>query len=295
MRDSIGAFGLALLVHAALIGVLMLNVDWTPKVQPVVPPVNIVQAKAIDVAKVEAELQRRRDVEREKRLQAERKRQQAEQARQRKLELAQRKKLEAERKHQAELARKQRLAAERKQKQVEAARKQAEAARKKQAEAERQRQQEEERQRKAEQERQRQEAERQRQADLQAALAEEEDVRRRAEEQRRQQALEQQRQAEEHRLQQEADKYTSLIQRQVTTSWLRPATVPAGLKCLVRVKMIPGGDVIDVQVIKGSGNPVFDRSVVAAVRKAAPLKVPSNLILFNRHFRELNIEFNPED
>ena len=85
-----------------------------------------------------------------------------------------------------------------------------------------------------------------------------------------------------------------LIRERVTRNWSRPAGAPDGLNCLVRVRMAPGGEVLDVKTVKSSGNVLFDRSVVNAVYKAAPLPVPDDPKLF-QYVREINIKFDPKD
>ena len=82
------------------------------------------------------------------------------------------------------------------------------------------------------------------------------------------------------------------IQDKVQRNWLRPPGSPQGLACLVKVRLIPGGEVASVNVIRSSGDPVFDRSVESAVLKASPLPLPSDATLFN-HFREINFNFDP--
>lgn len=85
-----------------------------------------------------------------------------------------------------------------------------------------------------------------------------------------------------------------LIRQRVTRNWIRPASAPEGLSCLVRVRLVPGGDVLNVSIVKSSGNALFDRSVENAVYKAAPLPVPDDPQLF-KYVREINIKFDPQD
>ncbi len=47
-----------------------------------------------------------------------------------------------------------------------------------------------------------------------------------------------------------------------------------------------------MNVIRSSGDPVFDRSVESAVLKASPLPLPGDAALFT-HFREINFNFDP--
>ncbi len=133
------------------------------------------------------------------------------------------------------------------------------------------------------------------------------DTERRKEEIRRQklteQSLQEQLAAEEKTRQQaaqtarsasEVDKYRSLIRQRVSRSWNRPMGVAKGLKCVVKVRLAPGGEVLSAIVVTSSGNATFDGSVENAVHKAAPLPLPEDPTLFN-NFREIEFLFNPEE
>jgi len=85
-----------------------------------------------------------------------------------------------------------------------------------------------------------------------------------------------------------------LIRQRVTRNWIRPASAPDGLNCLVRVRLASGGEVLSVSIVKSSGNALFDRSVENAVYKSAPLPVPDDPKLF-KYIREINIKFDPQD
>ena len=86
--------------------------------------------------------------------------------------------------------------------------------------------------------------------------------------------------------------YIGYIQERIQRSWLRPPGSPAGLSCVVQVSLIPGGEVASVQIVRSSGDPVFDRSVESAVYKASPLPLPPDAALF-KHFRDLRLIFKP--
>ena len=69
--------------------------------------------------------------------------------------------------------------------------------------------------------------------------------------------------------------------------------LPDGLECVLRVRLTPGGEIIDVSIAKSSGHDIFDRRAENATRKASTLPVPDDLIIFERHFRDNTITFKP--
>ena len=90
-----------------------------------------------------------------------------------------------------------------------------------------------------------------------------------------------------------ANRYLALIQRQVSLNWVRPPGTAKGLRCVIRVRLLPHGDVISVHVVESSGNPAFDRSVKVAVYRASPLPLPSDPALAAT-FRRITFTFKPE-
>jgi colicin import membrane protein len=283
----------SLVVHGILIALLVISFDWTAKPSAVPQKVDVIKAVAVDAAKVEAEVKKLKA--------AEDKRKRTEQARidklRREAEAAKRKRA-AEEKRVADL-KKKRAAEEAKRKaekqrltklkaEQDKLQKKHEAEQKRLAEVERKRQQEELKRKKAEEARKKAEAEKRR--------AEE------ARERERKRQLAEQLEAEERdRKQQQADaaaskavaEYTALIRQKVSRSWLKPAGNIKGLKCVVRVRVIPGGDVVSAEVTRSSGNSIFDRSVETAVFKASPLPMPKDPAIAAR-MREIDFEFIPE-
>lgn len=259
----------AVLVHAAVIAALIFGFRWTQAPPAAVPGKPLEAVIAEDPQKQKLEEQKRREEEARKKAETERKRQEAEaqkkQEEEQRRSEAERQKADTEKQRQAEVKRKQEEEARRKQE--EEARKQAEAERKRQdAEAQRKREEAEHRRKAAEEQ-------------LKQQLA--------AEEQTRVEA------ARAARAQSEAEKYRALIKQKVSRHWNRPPGTSSGLRCTVRVRLVPGGDVLEARVVQSSGNPVFDRSVEAAVFKASPLPIPPDADLFE-YFREIDFLFNPE-
>ena len=81
------------------------------------------------------------------------------------------------------------------------------------------------------------------------------------------------------------------IQQQVTRNFIRPASAPEDLNCVVDVKQIPGGQVVNVEIGRCNGDAAVRRAIVAAVNKASPLPPPDNPAVFER---DLTLIFRPE-
>ena len=90
----------------------------------------------------------------------------------------------------------------------------------------------------------------------------------------------------------EIQRYAALITRRIEQSF---TILPGleGLNCTMRITLLPNGDVAGVQVVKSSGNATFDRQAENAVRKAAPLPVPSEPALFQK-MRSIQLVFDPQ-
>ena len=70
------------------------------------------------------------------------------------------------------------------------------------------------------------------------------------------------------------DKYMNAIENKIYQNWVMPPSTNKGMVCELQVRLIPSGEVIDIQLSKSSGDPVYDQSVMAAVRRASPLPLP---------------------
>ncbi|MFZ5622570.1 MAG: cell envelope integrity protein TolA [Pseudomonadota bacterium] len=277
VKDHPRAFLYAVLVHLALIGMLVFSLDWTIKPEGGPAQSKPVQAIAIDESKLEAELERLQQAETQKeREAAERLRKIEEQARQAEAarEREQQRLQELKKKQEAEAQRLRDQEAQRKleqQKAAEAKRQQEELARKKQAEEKRL-------------------------AELEAKRKMEAEAKRKAAEKALQEQLAAERAAREaaqaEANQRVVNQYVGAIQAQVRRNWIQP-TNWQGRSCTVQVQLIPGGDVASVQIVQSSGDPAFDRSVEAAVYRAAPLPLPPDPALFES-FRTLRFVFAPK-
>lgn len=154
-----------------------------------------------------------------------------------------------------------------------------------------QRQAEEQRQRE-EQQRQQRDEERRQQAAEQAAQQER---------QRQEQALQAQRDAEASQISaQESEavmSYTSVIHDLVQQQWSRPPSARNGMVVVLRITMLPTGDITDVQVVQSSGDFAFDRAAETAVLRVNRFTELQGMpyAVFDRNFRSFLLTFRPED
>ena len=89
--------------------------------------------------------------------------------------------------------------------------------------------------------------------------------------------------------------YVANIQDRIVRKWSRPPSARNGMRCLLRVALLPTGEVLQVSVEETSGNEAFDNSAVRAVFRASNLPVPEDNFLFEKSFREFTLLFRPDD
>lgn len=268
---SVWSLVLALLLHAAALALLLVSFSFTPELAPV-RPVSIVNAVAVDKAKVDEEIRRfkqedekkqKRAEELEKKLAADEKK--AEEIKNQRIEeekqyLATRQKKEEEQKKHEEM-----------QKQV--------------AELEQQRKLEEEKKTQADTDKKKKAA----------------DLKKKEEEKKReeaQKAMQEQLKEEEIKAQADADKkLASALGSEIHDKIARNFNLtglPENLSCKLRVNMLPSGEVVGVSIMQSSGNGIFDQRALTAVQKASPLPVPKDAETFERlNLRDSIFIFKP--
>ncbi|MEO5566799.1 MAG: cell envelope integrity protein TolA [Luteimonas sp.] len=83
-----------------------------------------------------------------------------------------------------------------------------------------------------------------------------------------------------------AARYAAALTDAILRNWTRPDTVPLGQTCLIVIKQIPGGTVIDAKVDPSCPyDELGRRSIEAAVLKAQPLPYAGFEPVFNRNLR----------
>ncbi len=266
-------FSIAL--HVLVIGALFSSFSWDSETRPVgTTTVEPVKAVLVDDVRVQAEMKKLQELEKKKKATERARKRRAEKA----LANAKRKRKQEE-KRLAEV-KKKRFTAEKRRKQEQA---QLDKLKKDKLVLEKKRREETKRKAAVEKKRKQEVARKKR----------EQEKRRREEEMQKQLEAEET-QRRELEMQGEIKRYIAIITAKVQRSWIKPAFNVKGLKCIVRVNLIPSGDVVGVKIIQSSGNAVFDRSVETAVRKASPLPLPKDPRVMTR-MREIDFVFNPEE
>jgi colicin import membrane protein len=260
-REHAFVLAVSVLVHAVLLVLLALNLELMPR--RAAQPVRLaIQGTVVDnrtMQRLAAERERQREQRQAEERRVEERRVEEQRRQQEELRLT-----EQKRRQQAELARKEEQRRKQEAEKLRLAKIEQE-----QQEAERQKREAAEARRKTEAERRQAQAK----ADLARQMAEEEEL---------------QAAADSGLL----DQYAEIIRQKVERNWIRPASARAGLHCVVLVKQIPGGDVVDVRVAECNGDAAVVRSIEAAVFRSSPLPPPPNPSLFDRSLR---FEFKPEE
>lgn len=136
-----------------------------------------------------------------------------------------------------------------------------------------------------------------RQKAAEAKKRQEEEARRKAEaekKRREEEAARQQREAAEAAQRAEFAQWVDRIRAKIRGRANVPDTVRGSPEVHVLIRVLPGGEVLDIQVTQRSGNPAYDNAIERGIRSASPLPVPPpNSELFPR-FRELNLVIRHE-
>ena len=89
--------------------------------------------------------------------------------------------------------------------------------------------------------------------------------------------------------------YAAAIKQAVMYQWSRPPSARLGMTARFELELVPSGEILRVGLLDSSGNAAFDRSAQAAIAKASPFEVPSDMDIFEEHFRRFTLLFDPQD
>jgi colicin import membrane protein len=125
-----------------------------------------------------------------------------------------------------------------------------------------------------------------------AAKKKRDDEKRRRDEEIAKREAEKARAAQLDARQKEFNQYVDRIKAKIRSRANVPDSVTGKPNIQVQIRVLPGGDVLDIRVIKPSGNRAYDAAIERAIRSAAPLPVPDASSELFPQFRELilNIE-----
>lgn len=94
------------------------------------------------------------------------------------------------------------------------------------------------------------------------------------------------------RLAGEVDKYKALIINAISRQWILPDNANSSMSSQFRIRLAPNGAVLDVSLMRSSGDAILDRSAQAAIFKASPLPVPADPTTFDM-FRDISLTVRP--
>jgi colicin import membrane protein len=92
----------------------------------------------------------------------------------------------------------------------------------------------------------------------------------------------------------EIDVWKKKIQDKIRGSANVPDTVTGHPEVQVRIRLLPGGEVLDIAITKRSGNPTYDAAIERGIRSASPLPVPRADSELFPQVRDLTLNFKHE-
>ncbi len=143
-------------------------------------------------------------------------------------------------------------------------------------------------------ERKRVEAEQKRQDDIERQRLENERLRRELETEQRNDEIEAEERRTAARNSSEMDAYIFAISQKIRRSWNAPASAGPETNCRVKVRQLPTGDVVGVNIVSCNGDDAVKRSVEAAIHRSSPLPQTSNRDLFDPNLT-INLTLDRED
>lgn len=90
------------------------------------------------------------------------------------------------------------------------------------------------------------------------------------------------------------DKYKAMIINAISREWILPENANSSMSSQFRIRLAPNGAVLEVSLVRSSGDDILDRSARAAIYKASPLPVPSDPAAFNI-FRDISLTVRPNN
>ena len=91
------------------------------------------------------------------------------------------------------------------------------------------------------------------------------------------------------------DILSSYIIENIQSAWRKPINIQDGLVCVLRLSINKNGRIIDINLIKSSGNLRFDNSALRAVQRVETFSFLQDIpmSIYKSNFRSIVITFNP--
>ena len=95
--------------------------------------------------------------------------------------------------------------------------------------------------------------------------------------------------------QQEISMYAQKIISTIENAWMKPRNIPEDLVANLRLKIRSSGRIVEVDLIKSSGNLRFDNSSMQAVRRVETFNFFNSMpkTIYENEFQTVAISFNP--
>jgi len=93
--------------------------------------------------------------------------------------------------------------------------------------------------------------------------------------------------------QKEISKYMAQIQDKVIRKIVMPPDLKGRPEGIYDVTLLPGGEILEIELKRSSGVPAYDAAVGRAISLSSPLPVPDDSDLFQQYFRKFNFTFKP--
>lgn len=127
-----------------------------------------------------------------------------------------------------------------------------------------------------------------------AAKKKRDDDKKRVEDERARREAQKTREAAAVAKQNEITRYVDAIKAKIRSRANVPDTVTGNPQVHVRIRILPGGEVLDIAITRRSANPSYDAAIERAIRSAQPLPVPPADSELFPQFRDLNLQIRHE-
>ena len=86
------------------------------------------------------------------------------------------------------------------------------------------------------------------------------------------------------------DAYLAAIRLKIRGNAIRPSGIQGNPEVQFKITQLPSGEVLEVKLVKSSGNTTLDEAIERAIFKSSPLPLPKNSKLFDR---DISLKYKP--